>query len=111
MSPDTSPEPPTVRMLEDAGYRIEGPGSADVDALRCRYWWTLMRDGWSGIECGPDFGSEVEAMQDATAALLEDADLDWDACAVLKHAVDQFPADFAASMKAWRSSGGDLRRP
>lgn len=51
------------RRLERAGYRIEGPG--DEAELFDRYWWTLYRQGWSGIECGVDFATREEALEDA----------------------------------------------
>ncbi len=53
--------------LERAGYRVEGPG--DEAELAGRYWWTLYREGWSGIECGADFASRDEAVADAWASL------------------------------------------
>jgi hypothetical protein len=85
-------------LLADAGFCIEGPGAVEDGELCGRYWWTLMRDSWSGIECGDDFGSEPQARADAVRALLTDEDLDWTACVVQEHAINDFPRDFPARM-------------
>ncbi|CAD5373254.1 hypothetical protein RA210_U30166 [Rubrivivax sp. A210] len=87
-------------LLEEAGYRVEGPGGPRDGVLVGRYWWTLSRDGWSGIECGDDFPSRAEAQADAVESLLADDGLDWAACAVHDFAVDQFPPQFATRMAA-----------
>lgn len=78
------PKPRDARDIDDvvltqAGYRIEGPGSEPP--LAGRWWWTLYRDGWSGIECGPDFDTASQARRDAAQHLLDDADIDWDTLA------------------------------
>lgn len=94
----------TASMLEAAGFRVEGPGGATDGTLRGQFWWTLIREGWSGIECGPAFASSAEAEEDALAALMADEDLDWRACMVLTHAQAQFPPDFPMRMRELRSS-------
>lgn len=85
-------------LLADAGFRIEGPGAAEDGELCGRFWWTLSRDRWSGIECGDDFASEPEARADAVRALLADEDLDWTARVVRDHATHDFPLDYPARM-------------
>jgi hypothetical protein len=85
-------------LLADAGFRIEGPGAVDDGELCGRYWWTLARDSWSGIECGDDFSSEPEARADAVRALRADEDLDWTECVVRDHATADFPLDFPVRM-------------
>lgn len=49
------------------GYEVHQGTEAD-GALAGRWWWTLSQDGWSGIECGPDFATEDEAWDDAVVA-------------------------------------------
>jgi hypothetical protein len=85
-------------LLGDAGFRIEGPGAAEDGELCGRFWWTLTRDSWGSTECGDDFGSGPQARADAVRALLTDEDLDWTACVVREHAVDDFALDFPARM-------------
>lgn len=98
-------EPNLSDLLDAAGFCIQGPGDDSNAELAGRYWWTLLRDGWSGVECGPDFATASEATDDAVAALLADEDLDWAHCRVFSRAIDQFPADFAARMQSVQSSG------
>lgn len=83
-----------IALLRDAGFRIEGP--SEEGGI---YWWTLYREGWSGIECGPDFATEAEAERDAAAALLADEDLDWSGPSIRREARTQFPADFESRMR------------
>lgn len=90
--------PALIALLADAGFRIEGPGAAEDGELCGRFWWTLVRDSWGGIECGDDFGSESEARADAVRALLSDEDLDWGTCTVRDHALGDFPPDFPLRM-------------
>ena len=97
--------PKLSELLDDAGYRIEGPGDASDDGLAGRYWWTLSRNGWSGVECGPDFATASEAKDDAVEALLADEDLDWSHCSVRSHATDNFPADFHTRMRSVKEAG------
>ena len=94
-----------VNLLYDAGFRIEGPGHRADRELCGRFWWTLTRDRWSGIECGVSFASKSEATDDAVSALLADEDLDWNSCSVFPHAAEQFPADFAERMRAIQRAG------
>ncbi len=89
-----------VDLLEEAGYRIEGPGEPGDGVLIGHYWWTLIRDGWSSIECGEALPSYAEAQADAIKALLADEDLDWAARTVCDHAIGQFPPQFATRMAA-----------
>lgn len=89
-------------LLERAGYSVEGPGTKSDGDLAGRYWWTLTRNGWSGIECGPDFASAAQARESAVADLLADDDLDWRGRSVRPHAIDQFPLGFNELMKAAR---------
>lgn len=51
-----------------AGYQIHLGIECD-DELRGRYWWTLCKPGWSGIEtCEGDWATEDEVMADACRA-------------------------------------------
>ena len=53
------------------GYRIEGPSEAwpqgDLPTAG-RYWWTLIREGWSSVECGDEFDTHADALADAQRA-------------------------------------------
>jgi hypothetical protein len=80
-------------LLQAAGFRIEGPREGD-----CAFWWTLYRDGWSGVECGADVASESDAWLDAAGALIRDEDLDWMTLSVRPRARAQFPSDFELRM-------------
>ncbi len=95
-------ECPLASLLAEAGFRIEGPGDPTDDGLVGRYWWTLMRVGWSGIECGDDFESSLQARGDAVRALLSDEDLDWERGRVREHAIRAFPANFDQRMASMR---------
>lgn len=89
-----------LTLLGDAGYAIEGPGDRDDEQLAGRYWWTLLRERWSGIECGDDFATHAQAVGDAVAAMLLDEDLDWPLAEVAPDGAEQFPAEFAHRMGA-----------
>jgi hypothetical protein len=89
-----------VDLLEDAGFRIEGPGSAEQDELHGHYWWSLFREGWSGIECGAAFESKTQALGDAVQAMFSDEDLDWERVSVRPDVAGHFPRGFAARMAA-----------
>lgn len=86
---------PVRDLLVDAGFTIEGPGGADCEELRGRYWWTLYRPGWSSVECGEmAFKRESWAVGDAVRALLIDEDIDWEHRQVRAVAAHSFPEDF-----------------
>ena len=58
----------SFERAQATGYQIhlgiEGDGE-----LRGRYWWTLCRPGWSGIESSEgDWASEDEVMTDVCRA-------------------------------------------
>lgn len=64
------------QMLAAAnGYRVHGPGEAHEGVkLQGKYWWTLYRDGWSGVETSPgEFSIRDDALNDAVRAHLEEA--------------------------------------
>lgn len=56
-----------VAAAEAYGYAVHQGTKAD-GALAGRWWWTLSKDGWSAVECGPDFATEGEAWDDAVIA-------------------------------------------
>lgn len=57
---------------QTSGYRIEHGGPADGE-LEGRYWWTLTRPGWSGIDASPDeFDTAEDAWADAVRAHKEE---------------------------------------
>jgi hypothetical protein len=89
-----------ARLLGPAGYRIEGPGCGDDGEVAGQYWWTLYRDGWSGVEVGGQFPTAYEAERDALQALLDEEDLDWATRSIRAHAQRQFPDEFEALMSA-----------
>ena len=60
--------------LRERGYDVHHGQPSDGE-LAGRYWWTLHRAGWSGIETAEgDFASEDEAWQDAARNDAEDLD-------------------------------------
>lgn len=55
-------QPDWTAQAEASGYRLEGPGTDPThEDTFGQYWWTLTRPGWSGIDCGPSFRTEVAA--------------------------------------------------
>lgn len=78
-----------IELLLAAGFRIEGPSDEDGT-----FWWTLYRNGWSGIECGEPCATVDEAWADAARALREDEDLDWEHLCVREEVRSQFPPGF-----------------
>lgn len=65
--------PATPDDLAAAGYRIEfgGAGTPLGHELLGRYWWTWSRG--SGIDCGDDFDTAEEAIEDARQDMREHA--------------------------------------
>lgn len=58
--------------IKEVGYRIER-GSTSAGPLAGRWWWSLVREGWSGIEhCREDFATEQEAKTSAILAYCEE---------------------------------------
>lgn len=56
------------KLAEAAGYRVES-GKPKDEELDGRFWWTLSREGWSGVETSQgDWRTEAEAMDDACRA-------------------------------------------
>jgi hypothetical protein len=59
----------------DAGYQVHRGGDNEQD-LAGRYWWTLCRPGWSGVETDPHtHTTEADAWSSAIAAHALDADV------------------------------------
>ena len=55
-------------QAQAAGYQIHIGIESDGE-LRGRYWWTLCRPGWSGIEASQgDWDTEDDVMADACRA-------------------------------------------
>lgn len=51
--------PDQITRLQAAGYRVhtaaaEAGDSKPVRELHGRWWWTLHRPGWSGVETDPE---------------------------------------------------------
>jgi hypothetical protein len=58
-----------IDALRSAGYEASQGGPEDGE-LNGRFWWTLCRPGWSGIETSAEsFASEADAWADAAMAL------------------------------------------
>lgn len=75
---DTSKHSAVTHSANDdivsAGYQVHF-GNAEDEALAGRWWWTLFRAGWSGIEVSDhDFATERDAWSDAARANALDSD-------------------------------------
>lgn len=60
------------QQAHEFGYRVHGGVDNELArdvGLAGRWWWTLVRPGWSGAECSPtDWATEDEAWNDAIVA-------------------------------------------
>jgi hypothetical protein len=64
--------PATHADLDRAGYALHVGQPGDGHLCR-RYWWTLYRRGWSGVEVDPDdHASADEAAESARAHMRGD---------------------------------------
>lgn len=48
-----------IARLQALGFRVEC-GDPDDGTLAGRWWWTLCRDGWSGIETQQDESASAD---------------------------------------------------
>lgn len=68
-------QPLDYSALAAAGFDVHHGGDEDAE-LRGRWWWTLSRDGWSGIETSAEtFDSCDAAWADAQRELDSDEEL------------------------------------
>lgn len=70
------------QRLKTAGFEVHCGGESD-DWLAGRWWWTLCRDGWSGIEAQPDdSATEGDAWLSALECALAEAVISMDGLGV-----------------------------
>lgn len=62
----------SIAAARAAGFKVH-QGSSDAGELAGRWWWTLTREVWSGIECSEgDFATEAEAWDSAIITHVEE---------------------------------------